>query len=210
MAVRTIPFDSGQEQGVDRALLSGRFSLVRNGILARDGQLRPRPPLTALGATAYGTGSAVVYDLVSFNGRLLALGDVIGRGYPTDVLELTEGGAAAWRPTVPSATFPRLPRATRVRDLTQPPDQADGVGKFGCAAFGDYGCLVWNQGSSTGAGFVQVINVETGQVMLAEAVAGKKLCVIALPEEDRFIIAGRDSGDANVSAWFIRPATDET
>src|SRR6187399_2813012 len=109
MAVRTIPFDSGQEQGVDRSLLSGRFSLVRNGVLARDGQLRPRPAYTALGSTAYGSGSAVVYDLMPFNDRLLALGDIIGRGYPTDVLEFVEDGAAAWRPTVPSATFPRLP-----------------------------------------------------------------------------------------------------
>src|SRR6187551_3483408 len=136
MAVRTIAFDQGQNQGIESKLLDGGFNLVRNGVLAIDGQLRPRPGFTALASTVYGSGSFVAYDLFSYGERLCAFGDSTGAGYATDIFELVDGAAAAWHPTVPSPTVPRLPRATGVRDLPQPPDQQDGVISFGCAAFG--------------------------------------------------------------------------
>jgi hypothetical protein len=211
MAVRTIPFDAGQQQGIDRALLSGKFSLVRNGVLSRDGQLRPRPAYTAIPDTAYGDSSTTVaiYDLFSYNDRLVAFGDVLDRGYPTDVFEYVDG-AQAWRGTVVNPTFPRLPRATRVRDLAQPPDQDRGALNMSCAAFGDFACMVWNTNSGTQAGYIQVIRSSTGQVLLSEPVDGKKLRVVELPLTNRFVVIGINDANTSISAWFFRPASDET
>src|ERR1043165_5255391 len=126
MPVTIVPFDSGQHQGIaDNLLPSGQFALVQNGQLARDGQMRTRPGFTALGTTVYGSGSFVGYDLYSYNDRLLALGDRLSKGFPTDVFEYTQGaGAAVWKPSDPSGVAGggmRLPRATKVRDLGSPP-----------------------------------------------------------------------------------------
>lgn len=211
MAVRTIPFDAGQQQGIDKALLSGQFSLVRNGVLLRDGQLRPRPAYTALPTTTYGTGGFVAYDLASLNDRLVALADALARGYATDLFEyLDDSGAAAWRPTVVSPTAPRLPRATNVRDLTQPPDQENGVANFSCAAFGDFVCLVWNANNSAQSGYVHVTNSVTGQTLLLAPVAGRQLVVTELPNVARFVIVGINAARTSTSAWFFRPGSDET
>lgn len=206
MAVRTIPFDAGQEQGVDKALLSGRFSLVRNGVLSRDGQLRPRPAFTALPVTAYGTGSFVAYDLASYNDRLLALGDVMGLGYPTDIAEYVEGGAAAWRPSVPSPTVPRLPRATLLRDLPQPPDQQEGTNSFTSSAFSHYSCLTWSNLDGSSASFVHIVDTSTGQTILFEQVAARQLQSVEI--DDRFVICGITN--TQLKCWSFRPALDES
>lgn len=215
MAVRTIPFDAGQDQGIEKALLSGRFSLVRNGVLSREGQLRPRPAYTALASTSYGTGTFVAYDLVSYNDRLVALGDVLGVGYATDVFELVEGGAAQWRPTVPSPVVPRLPRATLVRDLPQPPDQREGVLSFGVAAAGGFTALVWNNDDTGNVrGFVMVQKASTGQAVLVESkgssgtVASEQLHVLEL--DDRFVVVGLNSAGTRMTAFSYRPLVDES
>lgn len=215
MAVKTIPFDAGQEQGIDKSLLSGRFSLVRNGVLSRDGQLRPRPAFTALAATAYGTGTFVAYDLASYNDRLIALGDVMGLGYPTDVAEYIEGAAAAWRPTVPSPVVPRLPRATLIRDLPQPPDQLEGVINWTCAAFGGFVCLAWNNGGASVRGYACVYKASTGQLISfqqfdapSSAHAITLLRVVELG--DRFIIIGRPNNTAQIFAERFIVGSDES
>lgn len=214
MAVRTIAFDQGQNQGIESKLLDGSFSLVRNGVLAIDGQLRPRPGFTALATTVYGSGSFVAYDLFSYGERLCAFGDSMGAGYATDIFELVEDGAAAWHPTVPSPTVPRLPRATGVRDLPQPPDQQDGVISFGCAAFGGFTCMTWNNASTSlprGFGLVQVAS--TGQVMCFEQysvsanLASQLMRAIEL--DDRFVVVGKDATGTGLCARRFIPASDE-
>lgn len=215
MAVRTIAFDQGQNQGIESKLLDGGFNLVRNGVLAIDGQLRPRPGFTALASTVYGSGSFVAYDLFSYGERLCAFGDSTGAGYATDIFELVDGAAAAWHPTVPSPTVPRLPRATGVRDLPQPPDQQDGVISFGCAAFGGFTCLAWNNAdTSTPSGFALVQSAETGQVICFEQFPGganqanELLRVIEL--DDRFVLIGKDSSGTSLCARRFTPASDES
>jgi hypothetical protein len=215
MTVRTILFDQGQNQGIDRSLLDGRFSLVRNGVLSRDGQLRPRPGYTALPDTLYGSGTFVAYDLFAYGERLVAFGDSMGMGYPTDLFEYVTGGAAAWRGTTPNPTHIRLPRATGVRDLAQPPDQQDGVVNFGCAAVGGFTCLVWNNADAGGGpGFVHVVNAETGQTLelqqLSIAVSQPTLKLRALALDDRFVIVGTNYDGDDLGAWHFRPAQDES
>lgn len=215
MAVRTIPFDQGQNQGIEPKLLDGQFSLVCNAVLAIDGQLRPRPGFTAFATTVYGSGSFVAYDLFSYGDRLCAFGDSMGAGYATDIFELVEGGAAAWHPTVSSPTVARLPRATGVRDLPQPPDQQDGVESFGCAAVSGFTCLAWNNADTNlGKGFALVQVAATGQAVCFEQFAGganvasDALRVIELG--DRFILVGKDSSGTSLCARRFTPASDES
>jgi hypothetical protein len=220
--VATIPFDSGQQQGVDAKLLpDGQFSLIVNGVLARDGQIRPRPAYTALGNGVYGEGGLIAYDLFSYNDRLCALADVAtvalptGRGFPTDLYELVEGGSEEWRASSPGAAHIRLPRATGMVDMGIPPDQEGGCISLSCAALGGFVCLVWNSGASGGPGYVHVIKASTRQTILLARLPStgsgpvRELRVVAL--SDRFIVVGKN-GDTpqDIAAVSFTPTVDET
>ncbi len=217
MAIRTFPFASGIRRDIDiRLLPDGLLHDAVNVEMGRLGRMVVRPGYTAVAATVYGTGTLVAYDLFTLNDRLFAFGDAHSYGFPCDVYELLPaGGAARWRPSSSNnALSPRLPRATKVREIARPPDQADGVENWGCAAFGGYACLVWNTtGNGSQSGYVHVVSAaEDSTVVLQRMNVGDNprqlLRTIAL--SDRFLILGTTSAATELDLARFIPASDET
>lgn len=214
MQETVIPFDSGQHQGIDKRLLpSGTFALLENGQLDRDGRIRSRPGFSAIAATTYGSGTHVAYDLATYNDRLLALGDRLSKGFPTDLFEYTQGaGAAAWRPTTPDVDVIRLPRATRVRDVGSPPEQAGGTENMGCAASAGFATLVYND-SDNGAGYAHVFRPDTNQTFCFKRYPGTgnepMLDLQAVGLDASVVVVGLNEERTQVSCAFFAYASSE-
>src|SRR6187399_2472353 len=171
MAVQvvTIPLNTGCHEETDiRVLSDGRLRTVRNGRLDREGRLRVRAGYTAIHPGTYGSGSAdlVAYDLFSFRGRLVALGDRLGKGFATDLFEYVDE-AESWRSqaTATSYTIP-LPRATALRNVANI-GQAIGPAGTDCsvAAAGGLVCHVY-AGSGGTAARVLVSKADTDQTLI--------------------------------------------
>jgi len=213
VAIRTFPFASGIRRDVDiRLLPDGLLHDAVNVELDRLGRMVVRPGYTAVAQTVYGAGTLVAYDLFTLNDRLFCFGDAHSYGFPCDIYELLPAGSAArWRPSSNNnANSPRLPRATKVREIARPPDQANGVSNWGCAALGGYACLVWNPVG--GLGHVHVVRAEDDQTLICERMATgdqPRLLLRAVAISDRFLILGTpQAGTALDLARFV-PASDE-
>lgn len=215
MAIRTFPFNGGVRNDIDiRLLPDGLLADAVNVELDRQGRIVVRPGYSAVATTVYGSGALVAFDLFSLNDRLFAFGDAHSYGFPCDIYELLPTGSAArWRPSSSNnANSPRLPRATKVREIARPPDQADGVTNWGCAALGGFACLVWNPVGGGGFGSVHVVRAEDDQTLVCERMAAgdhPRLLLRAVAISDRFLILGTtQAGTALDLARFI-PASDE-
>lgn len=212
MPITLFPFNGGINSHIDRRLLpDGALADATNVELDRQGRLSGRAKFTAQAMTAYTSGTLVAYDLFSLNDRLFAIGETAGNGFPGDIFEyLPSGLAKQWRPSAPDALTTRLPRATRVRDIARPPDQEGGSGSIGCAAFGGFVCLVWNNADDTAPGYVHVVTAANDQTILfsrfnSGSVPRGLLRVVAL--SDRFIILGAaPTSDIHCSRFI--PASD--
>lgn len=214
MQETVIPFDSGQHQGIDKRLLpSGTFALLENGQLDRDGRIRSRPGFSAIAATTYGSGTMVAYDLATFNDRLVALGDRLSKGYPTDLFEYTQGaGAAAWRPTSPDVDAIRLPRATRVRDVGSPPEQEGGTENMGCGASAGFCTLVYND-SDNGTGYAHVFRPDSNQTFCFKRYPGTgndpMLDLQAVGLDASVVVVGLNDARTQLSCAFFTYASSE-
>lgn len=200
-----------------RLLPDGLLHDAVNVELDRAGRMVVRPNYTAIAATVYGSGTLVAYDLFTLNGRTFAFGDAHSYGFPCDIYELLpSGGAARWRPSsANNATSPRLPRATKVRELARPPDQADGVTNWGCAASAGYACLVWNSasGGDNTNGYVHIVRAADDQTVVVQRMnvadnPRRLLRVLGL--SDRFLILGLASGGQALDLARFTFASDES
>jgi len=216
MAIRTFPFNSGINGEVDiRLLPDGLLADARNVELDRRGRIVVRPGYTAQAATVYGTGTLVAYDLFTLNDRLFAFGDAHGYGFPCDIYELLPTGSAArWRPSSSNnANSPRLPRATKVREIARPPDQADGVSNWGCAAFGGYACLAWNASiGGSQSGYVHVVSAADDQTLIVQRMNtgdNPRLLLRTVALSDRFLILGTTAAGNELDLARFIPASDE-
>lgn len=212
------PFTGGLETGTDRAVLAdGKLTDAQNCEMDRLGRLRVRAGYTAQPTTTFHGGSALVaYDLFALNDRLFSLADADGYGFPSDVFEYFPTGlAATWRPTSVKNNFmPRLPRATRVRELAQPPDSPAGVSNMGGTAFAGFAALVWNSSDVPTSGYVQVVQAADNRPVVSEALDTtlNRPCALlrAVGLSDRLFIVGVSSTLLQVSLARWIPATDKT
>ncbi len=217
MAIKaiTIPFSGGQDSTIDRRLAGlGKFRAITNGRLDADGRMVSRPNYTQLGTTTYDTGTFVAYDLFELDGRLCALGDRFALGYPTDVYEFVDSGAAAWRPSSrgSSADNHRLPRATGMRELARPPDQKGGVSSYDVAALGGYVLLVFNDDAAAPSGSSMLLKANSGQQILFEEFLGAGTTLRGLLQAvaltSRLWALGVSTNTQSLSARRIDPATE--
>lgn len=211
MAKTTVIFDQGMNEGGDKRLLkTGQPRAIVNGRISRDGQIRIRPGYTAIAVPSYGTGNVVAYDLATYDDRLIALGDRLARGYPTDLFEyVPNGGAASWKPSDYQTSYPRLPRATAVRDILKTPNQQGGVHTMGCAAAGGLVCITWND-NVVETGYARVARAVDDQTIVDLRLANgyrKKLRPVALTS--RIIVIGIDSDDDAMGSRYLDAADDE-
>jgi hypothetical protein len=221
MAVITLfPFNSGLATHIDPRLLpDGALADAVNVELDRQGRLIGRPKYTAQAMTVFDQvgltdpDTLVAYDLFVLNNRLFAIGDANQFGYYVDVYEyLPSGLVARWRPTSPiNQLFPRMPRATRVRDIARPADVVGGVVNMGCAAGGGFAALVWNSDDIFQPGFVHIVSAALNQtvVFTSANAAGlfKKLRAVALSDRFLFLSLNTLGTAISLARWIF--ATDQ-
>jgi hypothetical protein len=215
MPISLVPFSGGLNTHVDvRLLPDGALQDVTNAEMDRSGRLVGRAKFSAQAATVYDSGTLTAFDLFQMNDRLFAFGDAQSYGYPSDVFEYCPTGAAAqWRPTsTENEATPRLPRATAVRDMCRPPDQAEGITNMGCAATVGYACLVWNISDNANLGFVHVVSAAKNQPLLFQRLEDNtgplvKMRVVGL--SDRFILLGLNAATTAINTARFIPASSE-
>jgi hypothetical protein len=219
-ALTLFPFNSGLATHIDARLLpDGALADAVNVELDRQGRLTGRAKYTAQSMSTLDPvglsdpDTLVAYDLFVLNDRLFAMGDANLFGYYVDVYEfLPSGLSARWRPTTPiDQLFPRMPRATRVRDMARPPDVVGSVVNMGAAAGGGFAALVWNADDATQSGFVHIVSAALNQTVLftSGSAAGlfKKLRAVALSDRFLFLSLNTIGTAISLARWIF--ATDQ-
>ncbi len=206
MPLQVFPFTGGLNQHVDvRLLPDGVLANAVNCELDRIGRVVGRAKYTAQATTTYDSGTLTAYDLFSVDDRLFALGDRLGLGFPTDVYERVENGAKAWAPTT-RINDPRIPPATRVRDIGRPPDVKGGCTNFSCGSVGNFVCLAFNANSDF---FLHIFQAEGDQNVLFTDPTPDRLKAKAIALSDRFLILGLNSASTTLDAHRFIPASDD-
>ena len=220
MPISVFPLTVGLSQNTDRRLLpDGVLANAVNCELERQGRLVGRAKYTSLGTGVLDTsspGALIAYDLCTYRGRLFAFGDDTRLHIPANLFEyLGSGVNAPWRPTSTLAAVPRLPQATRVRDISRPPDQPSGAVAPTAAAMGGFTALFWNSEAVSTNGFLLVSRAASDQPIHFSQLSttGDRPCVrvriVAL--SDRFILAGISSNNPGaISLASFTPASSIT
>src|SRR5262245_3748713 len=105
----------------------------------KNGRLAMRKDYAALAATTYSGGTLSAFDIVNFEGRLIALGDAAGRSVPTDIFCFLSGAAAAWVSSEGTDTDIRIPAlAGLFREVGRLPVTDQEVECIDCAATGGF------------------------------------------------------------------------
>ncbi len=217
MPLQIFPLTGGMQQGYDvRLLPDGVLANAVNCELERVGRVVGRAKYTALGTTVQseGAGAFVAYDLITLGDRLFAVGDDSRFSAPGNIYEyLGTGTAGLWRPTSEVlGKVPRLPLATRVRDICRPPDRSGGQSPLmSGAAFGGFAALVWNDDDVRSA-YLQVVRAAHDQpVFFAQlSTASNRPCqmVKTVALSTQFFIVGINSNTNNISLAKFNPASD--
>jgi hypothetical protein len=206
MALQLFPLTGGLNQQIDARLLpDGVLANAVNCEMTRVGRLQARAKYTALAATSYDTSTLTAYDLFSVDDRLYALGDRLGKGWPSDIFEYVNGGAAAWAPTSRGGD-PKLSPATRVRDIGRPPDVKDGSTNHSCASVGNYVCLAFNNATS---GYVHIFLADEDKTILFTDPSPVRVKAKAIGLSDRFLVLGLNVATTTLGAHRFIPASDD-
>jgi hypothetical protein len=209
----TIPFSSGSREDVDpKVMPEGALKRVENLRMRRDGRLGPRNGYTALAVSSAISASTIYFtDLVSFNGRLLALASdraTNGLGNtppPRDVYEYVNQTQFAWRPTDGDGDS-RLGLASEVRDVGRIPSQDSDVNAIDVAAGGGLVCCVSSSSASSDGAKVHIFDPDTDSTILLTSIAESVARVVAVGSV--FFIIAADSADDSVPLYRYNPATD--
>lgn len=161
----TIPFAQGQDEETDKRQLNpGPFREAVNVRQRRGKAFGVRADYPAVSMTeTFGGPAMVPYDLYSLNGRLLAMGDRQSQSRPTDIFELVGSAAGNWHGTlntVAGGVGERIPVATAVRNVGQPPDGAQDIAVSRVAAVNGLVCHVYSDSLVTGGSvtFAHIFN----------------------------------------------------
>lgn len=196
----TFPFLLGLQQSVeDRLLDPGRPRAIENLSITKRGRLRMRSDYDSLAMTLQISGTLNLYDLVSWNGRLLGLGEGTATGFdtqsPVDVIEYVNQPLFAWRRATTSVTShrtDRLPLATYPRNVGRVQDRAISVTKLDIAAGGGRVCAVWEEAYATSEICIHVFDPKTDTTILFQRLSGFRF--------PRVVFCG--------SSFFVGCATD--
>lgn len=110
-----IPFNDGQDESADKVYLpEGKFRLIQDMRLARDGRLEVRPGYRAISMVDPNLGTLVALDITTYRGRLTALtneGSI--NGFPAHLSMYVSPNAEVWE-SVPAGPFPAFGEITHV------------------------------------------------------------------------------------------------
>lgn len=202
------------DQSVDGVLQGpDKLQYIQNARLAKDGRLEVRPSFTQLSFDSMSANPVTLYDLVSYAGRLTALGDQTGSSRATDVFEYVPS-ISKWRGTAGSSIQARLPSFTDVRQIGLLPDRAQAVRNVSMAATTNALCIVVNHRTRSSlplgepGAVVLIINPTTNQTILYKFISDLRGARVVYAGSN-FWIFGVDSGD-DVVSYNFNPASDET
>lgn len=203
-----LPFLRGQDEGVDPKLLNavapqGTLKRAVNVRLRKDGRLGTRRDYDALAMTAY-SGTLVAFDLVNFDGRLCALGDTKGRGYPSDVYEFVSAGGPAWAGSDGDGDK-RITAASALRDMGRLPATGTNCDHVDVAATNGIVCIVSSDGTQS---FVHVFRADTGQRIMVERSTSLLMRPRVVAIGGVFYIAGITSAGTSITLRTFNPAVD--
>lgn len=215
MPIQVFPFGGMSQSKDPRLTPDGVLIRSNNCEILTDGALRVRPGYQALPLSCYGliASTFTPFDLVSYGEDLVAFGDALGYGFPTDLFMLLDAAAPfRWRPTVTnSVERPRLGGLTGARSLADVVDQEGPVTSFACAVAGNFLATVWSiESEGNTNGYFHVVEVDSGRTVyldLMVSVSGV-VSVESVPGETAFILAGVNSGDNSVRATKFSPLVD--
>lgn len=206
--IRHFLFGAGLGQHTDDRLLEpGVPRSVVNLERQKNGRLAVRKDYTALGTSTYGGGTLNAFDVVNFDGKLLAFGDGSSRSVPTDLFSFVaaSGSGAAWSGTDGIGTNVRFPAAGELREVGGLPSlflEGD-IPFIDVAAVTDFFCYVFGGTVNT---FIVLCRTSTGQVVSVEKLQSfEKARIVAI--SGVFYIAGINGVDESVSLRSLNPAT---
>jgi hypothetical protein len=110
-----IPFNDGQDESADKVFLpEGKFRLIQDMRLDRDGRLEVRPGYRAINMNDPDVGDLTAADITTYRGRLIALSS---RGSfsqnPAHISAYVSPAAERWE-TVPAGPFPAFSEVTHI------------------------------------------------------------------------------------------------
>lgn len=178
VSTKYFPFLMGLDQTTDDRLLEpGRPRAIENLAIRKKGRLGMRYDYDALGMVVQGGGTLSLFDLVSLNGRLQALGDTNLLGYtpavPTDIFEYNKSNGAAlydWRPSA-TANELRLPLAIHPKLIGRLLDRGSSTVDMDVAAGNGLVCAV-SKNVDFSTITIHVIDAETDATILYQELSG--------------------------------------
>jgi hypothetical protein len=207
----TINLSGGQREDIDpKVMPDGALKRVENLRVRKEGGLGVRFGYAALGLTTQGSTSLVPYDLIGWNGRLLALGTHLSTTQPLDIYDYVAQPLFDWRPSGASNGFsdfePMLCPVSSVRNMGRLPSQGASVTKADCAAAGGRVCVTLQTlVNSFVVTTVHVFRASDDATILTENITAEDARVVAVGPI--FFIIARVA--AVVSIWRFNPAADE-
>jgi hypothetical protein len=208
-----IPLSAGMRENVDPKLMPDGV-LVRsvNTRIRNDGRIGVRNGYESIPALTVGGAALVVYQLKSFRGRLIALGDETAVGYPTNIYELTADGTA-WQPSLSgSSGFVLLNPVQRLRELPSMAQAAGGILEASTATAEGLVCTTYRTTGHATTTYLVVQRVDNGQTVLFTTLgAGEtdaKVCSIengASPR--RFIVVAKLANNQDLTAYSVLGST---
>lgn len=176
VTTKYFPFVMGLDQTTDDRLLEpGRPRAIENLAIRKKGRLGMRYDYDALSMVTQIGGTLTLFDLASYEGRLLGFGqnnDPFGNGVysptaPQTVLEFLGEPLYAWHGTDP-APDPQLSLMSNIRDIARVPRRTSIVA-MDVAAGNGLVCLVYELGADT---FVHVLDAAKDSTVLAQTLVG--------------------------------------
>lgn len=209
MAKRVIelPFLRGQDEGVDQKLLAevapkGTLARAVNVRLRKDGRLGMRRDYTSLTMTS-SAGTLVAADVINFDGRLCALGDSNGRGYPSDIYEYVNA-SVAWVGSEADGDR-RLSFVSTLRDMGRLPATGVACTAVDVAAANGWVCMVSSDATQS---FVTVFRADNGSKLLVERSTALLFRPRVVAISNVFYIAGIDSAGTAITLRSFDPAAN--
>jgi hypothetical protein len=205
-----IPFGSGQREDVDPKMMpDGALKRVENLRLRKDGRLGVRYGYTAIANTthfSYLTSSfnLTPYDLVNYDGRLIAIGDWSITATPSNLFEYVAEPRYNWR-IHPDDEFGLCP-VTRLRDVLGLPSINFDIERIDAAAGGGRVCLV--AANSASEITVWVVDAETDALVYAVEVENLTAPRVVAVGSVFFVAAITSAGTA-VVLYRYDPASDD-
>lgn len=209
MATRIIeiPLNEGQDESVDRVLLpDGKFRVLQNCRLSRDGRIEPRPLYTAIPLTLIDGGTLVPFDLAAYQDALICMGSTsVNDSAPSNLFTRINQAQGEWKTCTSAATS--VPRYSIASDIEVVWSAKYGLTWSNCDVAYANGnvCVVYTDANGSAVGgqtaYVEIFRSDTGELVLQTTV-GSVLGARVAGCGNSFILVTLTTGNALTAREF--------